>query len=227
MSQININLKSKINLTSIAFTRWREAWRRYAASLLARTSCGTLCGVNMKEFVALVSIFCLSLTCYPVLASENQIHVNPGKYNNYYHISYTLTPENCELKIPISERTPKYTETNEYTFSEGGQFEVFLRKSYFPVHAPHLKGEFIILRMPWTDPDDPDSNQKIEVKRHLFDSIRKMKIIGKGSVLVVLELNPYIKVVQDDPLKLELSGRNIFFRQSHDSYIDYVGKLKK
>lgn len=180
----------------------------------------------MKVFAALILIIYLSITCYPALASESQIHVSPGKYNNYYHMSYSLTPENCELEIPLSERTPKYAETNEYTFSESGQFEVFIRKTHFPVPSPNLKGEFIILRMPWTDPDDPDANKKIAKKRHIFDSIKQMKTLGKGSIELILELNPYVKVLQGDPLKLELSGRNIFFRHSHGSYVDYLGELK-
>jgi hypothetical protein len=160
------------------------------------------------------------------MAGESKIHVSPGKYLDYYHIQFELTSDNCELEIPISERKPKYAKSNEYKISEGGQFEVFVRKSHFPIPAPHSKSEFLILRMSWTDPDSPGADQKIAGKQRLFNAIRKMKSDGNGRVNVILELNPYVTVLRKKPLSLELSGRNIFFRHADGEYIDYLGRLK-
>ena len=155
-----------------------------------------------------------------------EIHVAHGKYGDYYHVRFTLTPDNCELTVSLSERRPRYSDSNEYTFAEGGQFEVFVRKQDFPVPSPHTSRTFLILRMPWTDPSAQHAEKHISAKRVLFDKIKRMKTEGKGTVEVVVELNPYVTVLNRDPLTVELSGRNIFFRQAHSQYIDYVGPLK-
>ncbi|MFW6457541.1 MAG: hypothetical protein ACOC0A_04525 [Planctomycetota bacterium] len=159
-------------------------------------------------------------------ASNSDIHVVPGKYRTYYHIRFRLTPENCELSVPVSERQPKYSDTNEYSFSEGGQFEVFVRKADFPIPSPYPDREFLILRMPWTNPSESNAEQFISAKRKLFERIRKMKEEGGEPVEVTIELNPYVKVLSEDPLTVELEQRNIFFRQAYGQYIDYVGELK-
>ena len=169
----------------------------------------------------------LSMAAVTAGGGEVDIHVAPGKYNEYYHLRFGLTPDNCELTVPLTERRHRYAGNNEYTFAEGGQFEVFVRTSAFPVPAPHTDREFLILRMPWTDPDHPKASRFIARKRKLFDAILAMKTRGEGAVDVVVELNPFVNVLKKNPLILELSGRNIFFRQAHRQYIDYVGPLKK
>ncbi|GFR70996.1 hypothetical protein ElyMa_003801300 [Elysia marginata] len=81
--------------------------------------------------------------------------------------------------------------------------------------------------MPWTSPDNPDAHRHIAAKRALFEKIQTMKSEGKGSVEVTIELNPYVTVLKRNPLALELSGRNVFFRQAKGQYIDYVNPLKQ
>ena len=170
---------------------------------------------------------CLLLSA-PLAAEETQtIHVASGKYQDYYHFRFEFTPVNCELTVPFTERKQKYTDSNEYTFSEGGQFEIFIRKTMFPVSAPHADWEFLILRMPWTSLSNAHANRFISEKRKLFDRIQKMKTKGKGNVEVTVELNPYVTVIKKQPLTLELSERNIFFRQAYGQYIDYAGSLKQ
>ena len=155
-----------------------------------------------------------------------EIHVAPGKYNDYYHIRFALTPDNCELTVPLPERRPKYKGSNVFEFAEGGQFEVFVRKDEFPVPAPHTDRIYLILRMPWTNPHKPAAPLSLSEKRKLFDAIRVMKTNGRGKVEVTVQLNPYVTLVEADPLRLELSGRNIFFRHAHGRYVDYVGPLR-
>ena len=180
----------------------------------------------MKLFFR-ITLACLVFTTNISVAKALKIHIAHGRFHDYYHMQFTLTPENCELTIPISERHPIYTESNTYTFAEGGQFEVFVRKSDFPIPSPGIHSKFLILRMPWTAPSYADSENYIRAKGILFDRIRKMKTKGKGSVEIIIELNPYITVRKKNPLKIELSGRNIFFRQAYGRYINYVGALKK
>ena len=178
----------------------------------------------MKQYSRILICTLIVISLGMVNASE--VYVSPGKYNDYYHLRFALTPENCELNTSLTERQHRYANNNAYAFSEGGQFEVFIRKQAFPISAPHTSSGFLILRMPWTDPDSPDARRHIADKRALFDQILAMKSEGKGSVEVTIELNPYVTVLNHDPLKLELSGRNVFFRQAQEQYIDYVGPLK-
>jgi hypothetical protein len=48
-----------------------------------------------------------------------------------------------------------------------------------------------------------------------------------GAIEVVIELNPYVEKVQNNPLTLQLTQCNIFFRQAQNRYVNYLGKPKK
>lgn len=149
------------------------------------------------------------------IAEEVDISVAPGKYNDYYHIKFILTADNVHhiKKLGLN-------------FTDGGQFEVYIPKEQFPTQAPNCK-EYILLRMPWTNPKLPDSISFVKEKRILFEKIEAVKRGGIAAVDVVIELNPYVKVKNINPLKLELGGCNLFFRHASGQYIDYVGPLKK
>ena len=70
------------------------------------------------------------------------------------------------------------------------------------------------------------ADQYISEKQELFTRIKEMVESQRGSVEVTIELNPFVNILSENPLEIELSGRNIFFRQAHGRYIDYVGTLK-
>ena len=159
-------------------------------------------------------------------AAETIIHVASGKYSPYYHIRFSLTPDNTVLTVPLSERKPQYSDNNDYVFAEGGQFEVFVERSKFPIPSPYSERKYLILRMPWTNISMETADQYIAEKYELFKRIKEMKETQQGSVEVSIELNPFVNVISEDPLQLELSNRNIFFRQAHGRHIDYVGSLK-
>lgn len=176
----------------------------------------------------LVSL-CICLPWYASLlfAGDSAIHVVQGEARKYYHVRFDLAPENCELTVPITERMPRYSESNTYAFTSWGQFEVFVRRAAFPVPAPHTQREFLILRMPGTDPHThPEAKRLLASKRDLFDALQRMKTEGAGTVSVIVELNPFMRVLNQDPLRIELTGRNIFFRQAYGQYIDYLGPLR-
>jgi hypothetical protein len=88
-------------------------------------------------------------------ANTSPIAISKGKYSDYYHISYTLTPDNTRLSLG---------DTRKNTF-ENGQFEVYLDKSQFPIAAPMCQ-HTIILRMPGTDPFGNQAQQSINEKRY-------------------------------------------------------------
>jgi hypothetical protein len=172
-------------------------------------------------------LLCLLGTPIQAVAGSGAVHVVQGEARKYYHVRFDLTPENCELSVPLTERMPRYSDSNTYEFTSWGQFEVFVRRTAFPVPAPHTNREFLILRMPATDPGShPKGKRLLARKRDLFDAILRMKTENAGRVEVIVELNPFMRVVSHDPLRVELTGRNIFFRQAYGQYIDYMGPLR-
>lgn len=148
------------------------------------------------------------------------IYISHGKYEDYYHIKFTLTPDNTLLKLKGYD---KYG-TSKYEFSDG-LFEIFIPKDKFPIPAPNCR-EYIILRMPMTMDDVSQKEKYIAEKKSLFEKIKNMKEAKSGNIDVVIELNPYITVKNKNPLTIELTGSNVFFREAGGCYINYVGQLQ-
>jgi len=141
------------------------------------------------------------------------ISVQPGPYGPYYHLRFALTA--AAVDLAASDRRVR----------SGGQFEIRLRPERFPVPAPHCRGN-LILRMPWTAPYAPDAAAKIAAKEALLARILALAKSPDDVVTVVLELNPYVEVTSRDPLGLELTQCNVFFRQASGAYIDTTGPLE-
>ncbi|MCG2713761.1 MAG: hypothetical protein L6308_02810 [Candidatus Omnitrophica bacterium] len=150
------------------------------------------------------------------------VYIAKGKYWDYYHIKFTLTPKNILL---VLKGYDKYG-PSKYEF-EDGMFQVFIPKDKFPISAPNCK-EYIILRMLMTI-GDLNKDKFIAEKKVIFNKIKEMKESGKGQVEVIIQLNNSdadIQIKSKDPLALELEGCNVWFRDAHGRYIDYVGELK-
>jgi len=101
---------------------------------------------------------------------------------------------------------------------EGGEFEVIVQPTAFPVPAPKsCKG--IIVRMPWSlYTQSPDAKANIAAKKTLYGEISALKSSPGKQVNVVLNLNRYVSVVQANPLKLQLRECNVFFRDVAGKY---------
>lgn len=140
----------------------------------------------MKYYV--IGLLLLSLQ-----TSALEITVNPGKYTNYFHFQYVL-------------EKGKYVLNKKYGFNSGGQFEVFVPKSFFPVAAPNCR-RHIIIRMPYS------ANE--EKKAALYQ-----RLLNNEDVRVTLELNPYVTVLNSHPLEVELQYCNVFFRHRGGDYYD-------
>ncbi|MDD3295795.1 MAG: hypothetical protein PHU64_00360 [Candidatus Omnitrophica bacterium] len=160
-------------------------------------------------------------------SAKPKIYVSTHRGIDYYHMKYTLTPDNVELTLPTYH---KYG-PSEYFF-EYGNFQLFIPKEKFPISAPNCNTH-IILRMPMTMGDvfakryyTSEQERYIAEKRAVYDKIKQIKESGRGELEVVVELNPYVKVKQEEPLEVELEWCNVFFRDAYGQYIDYVGPLK-
>ncbi|AMO55517.1 hypothetical protein [Endozoicomonas montiporae] len=143
----------------------------------------------MKQILIVLGLW----SVFPLQALE--IKVNPGKYSVYYHFEYELRPDHYEIN-------------KKYGFNDGGQFEVFVPKKYFPIPAPNCNKN-IIIRMPYSNKED--------TKRALYE-----KLLQNKAVTVTLEANPYVDVLQEKPLKLQLQYCNVFFRQRDGDYYNQL-----
>lgn len=137
-------------------------------------------------------------------ANAQEVKVSPGRYNDYYHMAFEITSMNSRLN-------------QEYGFTKEGQFEVFIKPDMFPISAPNCRKQ-IILRMPASLGKNADG--AIAKKQEVYNQIIKVLRENKGTVYVIVELNPYVTVVEKNPLKLELQYCNVFFRQANDEYKD-------
>lgn len=143
-------------------------------------------------------------------SNQPDVTVTPGRYGPYYHMGYDLMA--AALDYQYSDRTVR----------PGGQFEVRLRPSQFPISAPKCR-HWIILRMSWTAPTDPGAPEKIAAKEQLLRRIQALRHAPHDVLPVTLELNPYVKVVERFPLRLQLTECNVFFRHSRGGYVNSTG----
>jgi hypothetical protein len=146
-------------------------------------------------------------------ASDEQIVVNPGRYGSYYHLSLALKAD--VIEFAQSDRVAR----------SGGQFELRLRREKFPVPAPNCRGP-IILRMPWTSLQSVEAKKKIAAKEDLLKRIWALEKHPTEVLPVVIELNPYVEVVSNTPLKVQLTQCNVFFRDAYGAYVDDTGPVK-
>ncbi|MCC3860499.1 hypothetical protein [Pseudemcibacter aquimaris] len=123
-----------------------------------------------------------------------EITVNSGKYADYFHMHYELVPGQYSINL-------------DYGFNQGGQFEVLVPKEYFPIPAPECNKN-IIIRMPFS----VNENRK----KVLYDNLLR----ATEKTTVTLELNPYVNVINEESLKLELQYCNVFFRHKNGDYHD-------
>jgi hypothetical protein len=161
----------------------------------------------MKKYTVLLFMLFSIFSCINVYA-ENKISVSQGKYSNYYHIKYTLTKSN--FIIPNNVR-PEYD----------GQFEILLRKESFPIKAKKCTGK-LILRMPSTLSTSKNKIEGINKKLLLLKEITDVSKNIKKSIKVIIELNPYVSVVSKNPLLLELTNCNVFFRVKNGMYVNHL-----
>lgn len=135
--------------------------------------------------------------------------VTQGKYGPYYHVPMELRAE--DVIFAQSDRQVR----------DGGQFDIRIRASRFPIPAPSCRGA-LVLRMPWTSSRQAGAATSIRAKEELLRRIRALESNPSAVVPVVIELNPYVRVVSRSPLRLQLTGCNVFFRHAAGAYVDHV-----
>lgn len=135
----------------------------------------------------------ISIMIFSGFSHANLVKTTPGKYFDYYHMKYELVAGEYQL----DER---------YGFNAGGQFSVLIPKEKFPIPAPNCNKN-IIVRMPYSQNEDK--------KRQLYEDLKSSR-----TTTVVLELNPYVRVLTGDKEQFELTYCNVFFRHKNGDYYD-------
>jgi hypothetical protein len=137
------------------------------------------------------------------------IVTSPGRYGTYYHLRFVLSADSVDL------------EKSDRRVRDGGQFDIRLRANQFPVPAPACRGG-LILRMPWTADSVQGAADKIKAKEALLTRIRQLDSDRSAMIPVVVELNPYVRVVSRSPLRVALTGCNVYFRHASGAYVDHL-----
>lgn len=125
----------------------------------------------------------------------------------YYHLTFTLTPDNLMSLDHF---------TTQQFIENGGQFELSVNRSAFPVSAPHCHGD-IIVRMPWV-PSTVDVSKKYQ----LYQKILAIADSKQGEINLAIELNPYVEKTNEG---LQLQHCNVFFRHANHQYIPHIQAL--
>jgi len=163
----------------------------------------------MKLLQIIFLLFCIPIA-YAQEAKITQFPVVKNTSNNhkYLHMNFEITGKNL-LEIEDIKKN--------IFFSDGGQFQVYIKKSSFPISAPNCKGN-IILRMPWSSKEQGGIDKKYAVYKFLD----KIKLGEKDKLNVTLELNPYVKVSNNS---YKLTQCNVFFRTANGKYINNTKPL--
>jgi hypothetical protein len=91
--------------------------------------------------------------------------------------------------------------------SDGGQFEVAVRKSAIPVPAPQCRMEYLILKMPAYYPENPAQATPAE-RQAVYDALMKIRKEGKGALKVRFDALWYSRQGSSGT---ELTTCNIYF----------------
>jgi hypothetical protein len=147
--------------------------------------------------------------------ADGTIKTGPGPWKStLYYLCFQMNSSTVLLNNP--DTLNEFGDDGQF---EAGAFSVIVLPSAFPVPAPNsCKG--VIVSMPWTGYSaSPDAKANVVAKKALYDQLSALKSNPNGHVNVVLKLNPYVTVVQTNPLKLRLTECNVFFRDVNGKYV--------
>lgn len=91
-----------------------------------------------------------------------------------------------------------------------------------PVSAPNCRSKWVKVVMNGRSDDASD----VKTKKELWDRLQSVKAGELEQTTAVIELNPYVWVVSEDPLVLELQYCNLYFRTAWGAYLDSLKPIK-
>lgn len=173
---------------------------------------------------AIQAICGLLLLAAPSFANSSDVVVNTTNGRDYYHLEITLAKNDFTLTWPDEWFDPHWPESTSGTCvftEESGGFIIFIKKSIFPVPAPNCKSDWLRVVMDGRS----KSSEDVASKKKLWDRLQAVKAGELEQTTAVIELNPYVWVVSEDPLVLELQYCNLYFRTAWGKYIDHIESI--
>lgn len=182
----------------------------------------------------------------PLMAHDVAINTTVGKdglERTYYHLSYTLTQDNSTLVTPDEWLQCHYAEVwgepinpegcwcNRPYWVGNGTFVIYLKKDLFPILSG-CKSDWLKLKMKVNRHGDVYETSEaaledaLESKRELWLQIVDLHEGRLEQLEVILELNPYVKVLSETPLRLKLNHCNLYFRTADNAYIDHLNAVR-
>lgn len=180
------------------------------------------------------------------MAQDVAINTTIGKdgvERTYYHLRYTLTQDNSTLVTPDEWLQCHYSVVwgepinpegcwcNRPYWVRNGTFVIYLKKDVFPVLSD-CKSDWLKLRMNGNrDVDVYETSEAaledaLASKRELWLQIVDLHEGRLEHLEVILELNPYVKVLSETPLILKLDHCNLYFRTADNAYIDHLNAVR-
>lgn len=154
--------------------------------------------------------------------SANDITINTTNGHVYYHLEHTLHQGEFTLTHPQEFYDPKYPNIKGVCeLGENGYFNLYISRDSFPVTAPNCNSEWLKVKM-------KGGNQAgVESKRKLWDQLQALQSGELDEAKVIIELNPYVTLINADPLELELQYCNLFFRTAYGRYVTHLAPISK
>jgi len=155
------------------------------------------------------------------LNNKPKIYVSKGKWKEYKHFKYYLTPYNTILPSFFkNSKQNNYNnnyrdeilDENSLNFSNYGQFEIFIPKDKYQNADSRIENcnKYVIIRMPQTYKSNKNYELYIKQKKELYYRIKNMVESKQGIVEIIIESGD--------------AFCNDFFRTGSGKYINYVGQ---
>ena len=193
-----------------------------------------------QRFLAYFLCSLINLTAQEV--TVNTTIGKDGVERTYYHLKYTLTPQNSTIVTPKEwlqchyskvwgePINPKGCWCRKPYWDGSGRFVIYIKKDVFPILA-NCNSDWLLLRMNpnrsttvYESSEDAQANA-LETKHNLWRQITALHKGKTEKLEVVLELNPYVTVLSETPLQLKLDHCNLYFRTANNAYVDHLKKV--
>lgn len=181
----------------------------------------------------------------PLTAQEVVVNTTRGKdgvERPYYHLKYTLTPDNSTLVTPEEWLQCHYCKVwqepinpegcyhNRCYWDGSGSFIVYIKKDVFPIPSG-CRSDWLKLEMKPNrtgrvyESSEAALAHALASKRELWLQIVALHEGRLEQLEVILELNPYVSVLSQTPLRLKLDHCNLYFRTADNAYIDHLNAI--
>ena len=160
------------------------------------------------------------MPCCLIQSGATGVTVNTTNGKKYYHLEVSLHKDDFRLTWPEEWFDPQWPESTSGTceiYEPTGGFIIFIRKSTFPVPAPNCNSDWLKVVMNGRSDDASDA----QTKKTLWKRLLAVKAGELSEVSAIIELNPYVSVLNKDPLIVELDYCNLNFRTAWGAYVDH------